>query len=103
MTKLFEPSTLRAQLLKDAEAKAEEYENGGYKFVASAYYHGHASTHELIVMLAETLETIAHTIDTAPEDPLGGPCRMYLSMTRNRRIEEARAALEKLRQSLGGE
>jgi hypothetical protein len=99
---------LRAQLLKEAEAKAEEYSDGcdneSGSFLSrdlkairkKAAKTGHASTHEMIILLAEALEELAPELSMVHKiwhDERGW----------RKHCEIAYTALEKLRQSVEGE
>ena len=98
--------------LEDASSRAEKYEAAVFKespggftcapycngdFLSSAYEAGAASmlpAVQAVKVLVEAMEKIGYTQDVSPADSeTGGPCRIAVANSRNRRILEAQEAL----------
>lgn len=56
---------------------------------------------EALSLAVEGLEKIGFTTDVAPADETGGPCKIHLGASRNRRILEAQDALKAINEKLG--
>ncbi len=101
----------------EASLRQQIYENGGvplddsvkpeqYRYYVG-YLAGAASQRPAIEALREAvtaLENIGHTQDISPADPeTGGPCRIAIANSRNRRILEAQEALRNIARLIEGE
>lgn len=112
MTKNLEQK-IKARLVFDYEAMAEKYrsldaghpawsESLGMEFGARWQHEKlTAELAPLLVELGQALHKIGYTTDVSPADENGGPCRIAISNSRNRRILEAQDAFKKLEAWLG--